>query len=180
MKKKEAIAAAHQGESKPDDPTGLIPEFVRNPVALGDGFGVEQNGGDLGVGRALKPAIQRAQREDEPIAPLGCEHSEVGAQRTPGQAAPQAERGGDADVEELVEWQEDGDGAADLILAMKPQARAAQLDDLIFVFDSENGLEAGRVEAKFRIDEAARGFGQGHHARECLGRPENGAVSRGI
>jgi hypothetical protein len=28
--------------------------------------------------------------------------------------------------------------------------------------------------------EAVRGFGQGHHARECLGRPENGAVSRGI
>jgi hypothetical protein len=63
---------------------------------------------------------------------------------------------------------------------VKPQARAAQLDDLIFVFDSENGLEAARVEAKFRIDEAVRGFGQGHHARECLGRPENGAVSRGI
>lgn len=180
MKKKAAIAAAHQGKSKPDDPTGLIPEFVRNPVALGDGFGVEQNGGDLGVGRALKPAIQRAQREDEPIAPLGCEHSEVGAQRTPGQAAPQAERGGDADVEELVEWQEDGDGAADFILAMKPQARAAQRDDLIFVLDSENGLEAARVEAKFRIDETVRGIGQGHHARERPGRPENGAVSRGI
>ncbi len=180
MKEKAAIAAAHHGESEPDDPSSLIAQLVRNPVALGDGGGIEQNGGDLRVSRALKAAIERAQREDEPAAPLGRERAEVGARRTPGQAAPQAERGGDADVEESVERQEDGDGAADLILAVKPQARAAQLDDLIFVFDSENGLEAARVEAKFRIDEAVRSFGQGHHARERLGRPENGAVSRGI
>lgn len=125
MQEKAAIAAAHHGESEPDDPAGPIAQFVRNPVALGDGFDVEQNGGDLGVGRALKPAIQRAQREDEPAASLRCEHAEIGARRPPGQAAPQAERGGDADVEELVERQEDGDGAAVLILAVKPQVRAA-------------------------------------------------------
>ena len=180
MKEKAAIAAAHHGESKPDDPTGLIPEFVRNPVALGDGFGVEQNGSDLRVGRVLEPAIQRAQCEDEPVAPLGCEHAEVGAWPSPGQRAPQAQRGGGADVEELIERQEDGDRGADLISAVKPQARAAQLDDLIVVFDNEKGLEAARVEPKSRIGEAVRGLGQGHHARERLGRPQNGAVSRGI
>lgn len=87
----------------------------------------------------------------KPAAPLGREHAEVGpGVLTLGQTAPQAERGGDADVEESVERQEDGDGAADLILTVKPEARAGHLDDLITVFDSENGLEAARVEAKFR------------------------------
>ncbi len=179
MEEKAAIAAAHHRESEPDDPTGLVPQLVRNPVALGDGGGIEQNGGDLGVGRAFKPAIKGAQREDEPAAPLGRERAEVGAWRAPGQRAPQAQCGGGADVEELIERQEDSDGRADLILAVKPQARAAQFDDLIFVFDSENGLEAVCVEAESRIGEAVRGFGQGHHARERPGRPECG-VSCGI
>jgi hypothetical protein len=180
MKEEPAIAAAHHGESEPDDPAGLIAQFVRDPVALGDGFGVEQDGCNLRIGRALKPAIQRAQREDEPVASFGREHAEVRARRTPGQRAPQAERGGGTDVEELIERQEDGDRGADLIFAVKSQARSAQLDDLIFVFDSENGLEAARIEAKSRIGEAVRGLGQGHHARERLGRPVNSAVSRGI
>lgn len=79
MQKKAAVATTHHGESEPDEPAGLIPQFVRNPVALGDGGGIEQDGGDLGVGRAFKPAIQRTQREDEPATPLGCERAEVGA-----------------------------------------------------------------------------------------------------
>ena len=97
-----------------------------------------------------------------------------------GQRAPQAQCGGGTDVEEMVERQENGDLVADLAFAVKPQACAAQRDDLIFVVDCENGLKAARVEAESRIGEAARGFGQGHHARERLGRPENVAVSRGI
>jgi hypothetical protein len=40
-------------------------------------------------------------------------------------------------------------------------------------------LEAARVEPEFRIGEAVRAFGQSHHTREGLGRPECG-VSRGI
>jgi hypothetical protein len=179
MKEKAAIAAAHHGESEADDAAGLIAQFVRNPVALGDGGGIEQNGGDLGVGRAFEPAIKRAQREDEPAAPLGRERAEDGAWRAPGQRAPQAQRGGGADVEELVKRQEDGDRRADLVLAVNPQLRAAQIDDLIVFFDGQNGLEVSRIEAKSRIGEAVRAFGQGHHARERLRCPEYG-VSRGI
>lgn len=179
MKEEAAIAAAHHGESESDDPAGLIAQFVRNPVTFRDGFGVEQHSGDLGVGRPLKPAIQSAQREDEPVAPLGSEHTEVGAWCSTGQRPPQAERGGGADVEELVKRQEDGDRRADLVLAVDPQLRAAQIDDLIFFFDGQNGLEASRIEAKSRIGEAVRAFGQGHHARERLRCPEYG-VSRGI
>jgi len=179
MKEKTAISAAHHGESEPDEPAGLIAQFVRNPVALGDGGGIEQNGGDLGVGRALKPTVERAQCVDEPIAPLGGEHTEVGARRATGQAAPHPERGGDADVEKLVERKENRDGCPDLTLAVKPQARSAQFNDLIVVSDSENGLEAARVEFKSRIGEAVREFRQGHHTRERLGRPER-RVSRGI
>lgn len=180
MKEKTAIAAAHHGESEPDDPARLIAQFVRNPVAFGDGFRVEQDSGDLWISCALKPAIERPQREDEPAAPLGRERAEVGAWRAPGQRAPQAQCGGGTDVEELVKRQEDGDRCANLVLAVKAQARAAQLDDLIFVFDSENGSEAARLEPESRIVEAVRAFGQSHHTRECLGCPENGAVSRGI
>jgi hypothetical protein len=138
MKQKTAIAVAHHRESEPDDAARLITQLVRNPIALGDGFGVEQNGGDLGVGRALKPAIQRAQRQDEPVAPLGCEEAGVGSRRTPAQRTPQAERGGGADIEELVEREENRDGITDLIMSVQSQARAAQFDDLVFVGDSEN------------------------------------------
>jgi len=180
MEEKAAIAAAHHGESEPDDAAGLIPKFVRNPVALGDWRGVEQDGGDLRVGGALKSGIQRAQRPDEPAAALGREHAEVRARRPAAQRAPQAERGGGANVEQLVERQENGDGAFDLLASVKPEARTAQFDDLIFVVDRENGLEAARGEFKPRIGQAVGGFGQGHHARKCLGYPENGAVSRGI
>lgn len=180
MKEKAAIAAAHHGESEPDDPAGLIPQFVRNPVALGDGRGIEQDGSDLGVGRAFKPPVQRTEREDEPVTPLGCERAEVGTRCAACQPAPQAECGGGADVEELVEREEDGDRVADPIHPVQPQARTAQFDDLIFVLDRENGLEAARAQAKSRIGEDVRGLRQGHHARERLGRPEYGAVSRGI
>ena len=180
MKEKTAIAAAHHGESEPDEPAGLIAQFVRNPVALGDGGGIEQNGGDLGVGRALKPAIKRAQREDEPVAPFGRERAEVGAWRAPGQRAPQAQCGGGTDVEELVKRQEDGDGRADLILAVKPQARAAQFNDLIVVFDSEKGLEAARVEFKSRIGEAVRELRSGSPHSGASGPSRDCGVSRGI
>lgn len=180
MKEKAAIAAAHHGESEPDDPAGLIAQFVRNPVALGDGFGLEQDGRDLGIGRASEPAIQRAQRQDEPIAPLGSENAEVGTGLAAGQRAPQAQRGGGADVEELVERQEDGDRLADLTVSVKAQAHVAQREDLIVVLGSEKGLEAACVEAESRIGGAVGGRRQGHHARKCLGRPENGAVPRGI
>lgn len=180
MEEKAAIAAAHHGESEPDDSAGLIPKFVRNPVAFRDRRGVEQDGRDLRVGCPLKSGIQRAQRADEPVAPLWREHAEIRTGGAPGQRAPQAERDGGADVEELVERQEDGDSAADLILAVKPEARTAQFDDLIVVVDRENGLEAARVEAETRIGEAVRCSGQSHHARKCLGCPENGAVTAGI
>jgi hypothetical protein len=180
MEEKAAIAAAHRGESESDDPTRLVPQLVRNPVALGDGGGIEQNGGDLGVGRALKPAIERPQREDEPAAPLGRERAGVGAWRAPGQRAPQAQCGGGTDVEELIKRQEHGDRGADLVLAVKPQARSAQLNDLIVVSDSEKRLEAARVEAKSRISEVVGEFRQGHYARKGLGYPENGAVSCGV
>jgi hypothetical protein len=179
MQKKAAVATTHHGESEPDEPAGLIPQFVRNPVTLGDGGGVEQNGGDLGIGRAFKPAIQRAQREDEPAAPFGRERAGVGARRASGQRAPQAQCGGGTDIEEPVEWKEHGDRHANFIFAVKPQALAAQFDDLVVVFDSEKGLEAARVEFKSRFGEAVGEFRQGHHARERLGRPECG-VSRGI
>jgi hypothetical protein len=179
MKEKTAIAAAHHGESEPNEPAGLVAQFVGNPVALGDGGGIEQNGGDLGVGRAIKPAIQRAQREDEPAAPFGRECAGVGAWRAPGQRAPQAQCGGGTDIEELIKRQEHGDRGAGLVLAVKPQARSAQFNDLIVVSDSENRLEAARVEFKSRFGEAVGEFRQGHHTRERLGRPECG-VSRGI
>jgi hypothetical protein len=180
MKEKTAISAAHHRESEPDEPAGLIAQFVRNPIALRDGFGVEQNRGDLGVGHALKPAIQRAQCEDEPAAPFGRERAEVGAWRAPGQRPPQAQCGSGTDIEELIKWQEHGDRRADLILAVKPQARAAQFNDLIVVSDSEKGLEAARVEAKSRIREAVGEFRQGHYARKGSGCPENGVVSCGV
>ena len=180
MKEKATVAAAHHRESEPDEPAGLVAQFVRNPVALGDGGGIEQNSGDLGVGRAFKPAIQRAQREDEPAAPLGRERAEDEAWRAPGQRAPQAQRGGGADVEELVKRQEDGDRRADLVLAVNPQLRAAQFNDLIVVSGSEKRLEAARVEAKSRVSEAVGEFRQGHYARKGLGYPESGAVLCGV
>lgn len=178
MKEKAAIAAAHHGESEPDDAAGLIAQFVRNPVALGDRSGVEQNRGDLWISRTRKSAVERAQREYEPVAPLGRERAEVGTRCPAGHRAPQAERGGGADVEEPVEGEEDGDGRADIILAVQTQARSVQFDDLVFVFDSEYGLEAARVEAETRIGDAVPDFRQGHHARERLGCPKNDAVSR--
>ena|SRR5579883_635038 len=138
MKEKAAIATAHHGESEPDDAAGLIPQFVRNPVAFGDGSGIEQNGGDLRVGCAVKPTIQRAQRQDESVAPLGCENAGVGSRRTPAQRTPHAKRGGGTDVEELVEREENRDGVTELIMSVQSQARAAQFDDLVFVGDSEN------------------------------------------
>jgi hypothetical protein len=62
---------------------------------------------------------------------------------------------------------------------VKPQARSAQFDDLVVVFDCEKELEAARVQPESRIGEAVRAFGQSHHTGEGPGRPECG-VSRGI
>jgi hypothetical protein len=180
MQKKAAVAAAHHREPEPDDPAGLIAQLVRNPVAFGDGFCVEQDSGDFWISCVLKPAIKRAQREDEPVAPLGCEDADVGTWCSASQPTPQAERGCGADVEELVERDEDGDGVFQLIFAVKAQPRAAQLDDLISVVDRENGLEAARWNSESRIGEAVRGFGQGYYRREDLRRPENGIATRGM
>jgi hypothetical protein len=63
---------------------------------------------------------------------------------------------------------------------VNPQLRAAQFNDLIVVSDSEQKLEAARVEAKSRIREVVAEFRQGHYARKGLGYPENGAVSCGV
>lgn len=178
MQKKAAVAAAHHREPEPDDPAGLIAQLVRNPVAFGDGFRVEQDSGDLGISRAFKPAIERAQRKDEPVAPFRCEDAEVGTWCSAGQPTPQTERGCGADVEELVERDDDGYGISDLVFAVKAQPRAAQRDDLVFIVDRENGLEATRLNSESRIGEAVRDFGQGHYSREDPRRPENGIVAR--
>ena len=180
MQKEAAVAAAHHREPEPDDPAGLIAQLVRNPVAFGDGFRVEQDSGDLGISRAFKPAIERAQRKDEPVAPLGCEDADVGTWCSAGEPSPQTERGCGTNVEDLVERDEDGNGVSDLIFAVKAQPRAAQLDDLISVVDGKNGLEAARWNSEFRIGEAVRDFGQGYYRREDPRRPENGIATRGM
>jgi len=144
VEQKAAVAASHHRESKPDETAGLIAQLVRNPVALGDRGGVEEGCGDFGIGRALKPAVERAQGENEPVAPIGRENTEIGPGFSASCAAPQSERGGGADVEEPIKGQEDREWLADISRSMQADARAAKYDNLIVFVDSENGLKAAR------------------------------------
>ena len=78
-----AIAAAHHGEAEPDQACGLIAEFVRNPVPVGNRVIAEQGAGDLAMGGAGKPPVEPAQGEDETIAPGWREGSGIGTGISP-------------------------------------------------------------------------------------------------
>jgi len=115
MEEKTPIAAAHHGESEADDER---PVWSRNSCEIQSrlemGAGIEQNGGDLGVGRAFKPAIKRTQREDEPAAPFGRERARGRGLACVRQRAPQAQCGGGTDVEELSKRRSTATGAPTL------------------------------------------------------------------
>ena len=73
------VAASHHGKPEPHETAGLIPEFVRNPIALGDRRSVEESCGDLGIARLFQASVERSECEDQPITTVCCERARIGS-----------------------------------------------------------------------------------------------------
>ena len=119
-----AIAALHHGMAQAHEPHRAIAKVVGFPAALGHAAGPEEGFGDVAVARLLEPPIERAQRKRQAVAPGGGKHRGVAPRRAPGQAAPQPERGHGADLEHLIERQDD---ARDLLAHVFEDVQAEQI-----------------------------------------------------
>ena len=69
---------------------------------------LEENAGDFAVACALSRPVEGAQGKDEPVSASLRQRGRIGTGIAAGQASPEADRGGCADFEELVERKEDG------------------------------------------------------------------------
>jgi hypothetical protein len=151
MDEKLPVAALHQLESEADKTARLVAQLVGYPVAFRDRRDVEKPGRDVRIGRPEEARIKRAEREDEARLAVGREGSGIRAGSAAVQGPPQAERGGDTDLEEPVERQEGGirSGGFEPIDA---DARAGKFNKALLLRLREGGNDAC-CHREARIDE---------------------------
>ena len=119
-----AIAALHHGVAQAHEPHRAIAQVMGFPAALGHAVGAEKGFGDVAMACLLEPPVKRAQRERQAIAPGGGKHRRVAPQRALCQSAPQPERSRRADLEQLIERQDD---AWDLLAKVFEDVQAKQI-----------------------------------------------------
>ena len=78
------------------------------PTPFGYLICTEENAGDFAVSRAVLPPIQGTQGKNESVPASLLQRCGIGSGVAVGQAAPESDCGGCANLEELVERQEDG------------------------------------------------------------------------
>lgn len=154
MDEKLPVAASHHLESEPDQAAGLVAQLVGDPVAFRDRRGVEKPGRDVRIGRPEEARIERAEREDEARLAVGCEGSGIRSRSAAIQGPPQAERGGDTDLEEPIERQE-GSVRSGQFEPIDPHMRAGKVNKALQVRLRESGDKAC-CDHEARIDEAFR------------------------
>lgn len=133
MEQQEPIVALHHVEAEVDEANGARAEIVGFPTALGNVAGPEKNPSDFAVARVLKSPIESAQAEDESVAASLRQRSGIGTGLAAGQAAPETDRGDRANLEELIERQENRGRFGASLVDLYAQRRVATLDNPVGV-----------------------------------------------
>ena len=131
MEQQTPIAAPHHTEAEAHEADRAITQVVAFPTALGHAGIAEQHAGDFAVARVLKPSVEGAQGEDEPVSASLRQRGRIGTGVAAGQASPEPDRGDRTDLEELVERQEDC-GRVDAGLVNVDTKHGATMCDEVF------------------------------------------------
>jgi hypothetical protein len=110
LAKQFAIATAHQRKTGLDEPDGSVPQIVRLPGPFGDTLGTKQAFRNHTIAVALDAAIERAQRERQPLSPLQGQLVEGRTSRAAVERPPEPPRRVGADLEIFIEHQMGGIG----------------------------------------------------------------------
>ena len=173
VKEETSVSAIHQGKPLPNEPSGPVADVVIDPVALGDVGGLENHLGDLVVAGVREAPVDGAQAEDEAVDHLCRENARRRTGPAPHQPAPEAQGGCDADVEQPVQWQEDGGRIRSVGRDLHAQEDAPKLDDLLKTCDSAGPSQRIRRELDIRYREIFGEVDECGDSGERLGRPEH-------
>lgn len=93
------VAAFHEAVAVLHKPYSAISDVVAFPLAAADTRYGEQHLGDLAIAGLGKPAVQRAQGEDQSAAPRRAQRPRIRARLPSAQSSPEAQGGREANVE---------------------------------------------------------------------------------
>jgi hypothetical protein len=110
LTKQFAIATAHQRKTGLNKPDGAVPQIVCLPGPFGDTLGTEQSLRNHTIAVAFDAAIERAQRECQPLSPLHGQLVECRASRAAVERPPESPRRVGSNLEIFIEHQMGGIG----------------------------------------------------------------------
>jgi len=168
MQQQPPVAAIHQFHSETHEASGAITQVMRNPAMFRDSTGAKQGGGNLAVRRAVEAAIQRAQREDEPLSPGLGQRRRVRARQSAIEHTPEAQGSGYSDFKEPVERQKNRRRLSFAAHQMNTQRGAKPLDDIVVTFSSQDRVELERLRFLLRRPKPWRKSAQSNDARQSL------------
>jgi hypothetical protein len=173
VEQEKPVATVHHGETELDEADRAIAQIMTFPAAPGHGAGAEERGGNLAVARALEPPVERAQGEDEPVSASLRQRGGIGTGVAAGQAAPEPDRSGRADVEQLVERQENSRRFGTGFVDMYAKHGAVTFDEASGALGRQHSVEGQWRKPKSWISEVSRELCQSDHARQGMWRPED-------
>jgi len=106
MEQQPEVASFHQAEAVSDQADRPIAEIMGLPSAAREAANGEENFRDLAVACLIKTTVERTQGEQEPVSPRPRQSCMICARISPRQSAPKAKRRVGAEVEQLVERQD--------------------------------------------------------------------------
>jgi hypothetical protein len=110
IEKQAVIAGVHHAEPEAYQADRAITQIVTCAAAFQLVVETEENPSDFAVACALLPPVEGAEGKDEPVSTSLRQRGGIWPGIAAGQPSPESDRGGYADLEKLVEWQEDGGG----------------------------------------------------------------------
>ena len=107
MEQQPEIAAFHQAEAISDQADRAIAEIMGLPGAAREAAKGEEDFRDLAIACLIETTVERTQGKKEPVSPRPRQGRRIRAWISSRQSAPEAKRRVGAEVEQLVERQDD-------------------------------------------------------------------------
>lgn len=157
MEQQPEIAAFHQAEAVSNQADRAIAEIMGLPGAAREAANGEEDFRDLAVACLIETTVERTKSEEKPVPPRPRKGCRVRAGISLGQGTPEAKRRVGAEVEQLVERQDDARrlpvrGLDDV----QTEQIFAPLDQALGSLFGDDGTESWRLNALVRIGEIWR------------------------
>jgi hypothetical protein len=137
VEKKAAVTVPHHPRAEAHETDRTIAEIMSFPARSRDVFRTEENSGDFPIARTGLPSIQRPQSEDVAVTACPRQLRRAGTGLAAGQTTPETNRGGGADLEQLIEGQKDRWGIGVALAGVNTEDAPKKRDDMFAAIAGE-------------------------------------------